>query len=91
MAVHCEECDTHFCGWCLSTCPDRDEAHNHVFSCKYNAANETGGVFADKDEFQRGTNHYKRDRLQKFLDDVEDENVLRELVKDIGDLMQEIK
>lgn len=88
MALQCQHCEEHFCGYCHQRCNGGRGAHDHVRQCLMNET-PNGSYYADPDTITDAQRRYRTRKLKQFIQkekkDLQNAIVI-ELEKDLNDL-----
>jgi hypothetical protein len=71
MALTCASCKGFFCGYCHQTCKDGMGAHQHVRLCRDNLCPKRT-YYATADQVRTAQAQYRRNQLNKFLNQVQE-------------------
>lgn len=88
MTLTCESCKGHFCGYCHQTSNDSRGEHQHVRLCRDNLSPDAS-YYATTDQVRRAQAQYRRNQLNKFLNQFKKElrnSIVLELGVDLADL-----
>lgn len=88
VALQCEGCRGHFCGFCHKACKDSRGAHDHVRECPFNTT-DNSSYYASEVEIKHAQRRFRIKRMKEFLaplrKEIQNATVL-ELTKDLNDV-----
>lgn len=88
MALACETCKKHFCGYCHQACSTSRGTHEHVRTCILNETTN-GSYYATEAEIEAAQRRYRTRALRKYLGNFKKERqnaIVIELERELKDL-----
>ena len=88
MALQCQSCRKHFCGYCHFAAATGSGAHDHVRQCLMNES-DNGSYYASSEEITKAQKKYRTRELKKYLRKFKKDKqnaIVIELQRDLHDL-----
>ena len=83
MALQCETCKKHFCGFCHKGFVDSRGTHQHIHGCDANMT-ANGSYYADATQIKEAQRRYRVKKLKQFLRTLKGREIQNAIIIELG-------